>query len=59
MGRSESDKDFVKMAEKGKSGKIGNNEATDEEIKEFNKLVMLAEDSRKVERKPLERLLVS
>ncbi len=54
MGRSESDKDFVKMAEKGKPGKIGKGKgsfASAEQVKEFNKLVMLAEESRRGRKK--------
>lgn len=50
MGRSESDKNFVRMAEKGKPGKIGKGKgsfASEEQIKEFNKLVILAEESRR------------
>ena len=54
MGRSESDKEFVKMAEKGKPGKIGKGKgsfASAEQIKEFNKLVILAEESRRMDKK--------
>lgn len=58
MGRSESDKDFVQMAEKGKPGKIGKGKgsfASEEQIKEFNKLVILAENSRKMKRKAMRK----
>tara|TARA_R100000231_G_C5329199_1_gene165815 strand:+ start:390 stop:2381 length:1992 start_codon:yes stop_codon:yes gene_type:complete len=54
MGRSESDKEFVKMAEDGKPGKIGKGKgsfASAEQIKEFNELVMLAEESRRTRKK--------
>ena len=55
MGRSESDKDSVKMAEKGKPGKIGNKFASKEQIQEFNELVKLAEDSRKMRKKAMRK----
>jgi len=54
MGRKESDKDFVKMAEDGKPGKIGKGAgsfASKEQIEEFNKLVLLAEESRRTRKK--------
>ena len=51
MGRSESDKDNVRHKEGKITGKIGNKFASEEQIKKFNELVILAEESRKTRKK--------
>jgi len=55
MGRSESDKDNVRHKEGKTPGKIGNKFASEEQIKEFNELVMLAEESRRTRKKLLRK----
>jgi hypothetical protein len=51
IGRSESDKDNVRHKDGKITGKIGNKFASEEQIKEFNELVMLAEESRTTRKK--------
>lgn len=55
MGRSEDDKDNVRHKEGKTTGKIGNKFASEEQIQEFNELVKLAEDSRKMRKKAMRK----
>lgn len=55
MGRSEDDKDNVRHKEGKTTGKIGNLFASEEQIQEFNELVKLAEDSRKMRKKAMRK----
>ena len=55
MGRSESDKDNVVHKDGKRTGKIGNKFASEEQIQEFNELVMLAEESRSMRKKAMRK----
>tara|TARA_R100000734_G_scaffold7704_3_gene6181 strand:+ start:200 stop:2182 length:1983 start_codon:yes stop_codon:yes gene_type:complete len=55
IGRSEDDKDNVRHKEGKTTGKIGNKFASEEQIEEFNELVKLAEDSRKMRKKAMRK----